>query len=298
MTIQILLVESNPEHRDFVQKILETEENRFSLTQASNLGQALAEIERNPPDVILLDLNLEDSQGLDTFMEIRKATELPVVILPCSKEAPQNTYFFLPHCPQDVAHQCLQHTILFALENHRISKMVERTKKVQQVKKELGTLERLCCECHLGTPLLELSHPGEFQSFVQLYREILEKGVKIFSHKMDSSLEEFFRHSLEELATGLGSLGASAKDILNLHKKALQTKLSHFSKEKQALETSRIVVFELLLYLLEFYRKHYLTQNQHSQRLSLKLQGKRARSRAKRKRSRPRRIADTWKRKA
>ena len=60
---------------------------RFSLEGAESLKAGLLLIERGGYDVILLDLNLPDSRGLDTVAAVcRKAGGTPVVVLTCFED--------------------------------------------------------------------------------------------------------------------------------------------------------------------------------------------------------------------
>jgi len=81
--IKVLLVEDNPGDARLVQEMLkEVQDTVFELEQADCLLLALKRIARKGIDVILLDLSLPDSQGLDTFNSVfAQASEVPIVIL-------------------------------------------------------------------------------------------------------------------------------------------------------------------------------------------------------------------------
>ena len=82
-TIRILIVEDNPVDAIWVKRQL-TRVNTmsFEVTHVETLAEAAERLSREKFDVILLDLLLPDSQGLETFLEIRKyASEIPVVVI-------------------------------------------------------------------------------------------------------------------------------------------------------------------------------------------------------------------------
>lgn len=54
---------------------------RFNLTHASTLAQASADLQDRAWDLVLLDLSLPDSRGLETLSAIRELSTTPVVIL-------------------------------------------------------------------------------------------------------------------------------------------------------------------------------------------------------------------------
>jgi two-component system, NtrC family, response regulator AtoC len=54
----------------------------FTLRTAPTAAEGLAAIDRDPPDVVVLDVHLPDASGLDTFAEIHKRdARLPVVLI-------------------------------------------------------------------------------------------------------------------------------------------------------------------------------------------------------------------------
>ncbi|TVP60258.1 MAG: response regulator [Nodularia sp. (in: Bacteria)] len=81
--IKVLLVEDNPGDVFLLQELLEevTTAN-VELQPAEQLCEAFDCIARNSFDVILLDLSLPDSQGLDTFISMaRHAKATPIIVL-------------------------------------------------------------------------------------------------------------------------------------------------------------------------------------------------------------------------
>src|SRR5919206_2406027 len=81
--IRILLVEDNPGDARLVELLLsEVNTPRFGITSAEDLGAALQWLEEQSFDVILLDLSLPDSSGLETVSRTREAApRTPLVVL-------------------------------------------------------------------------------------------------------------------------------------------------------------------------------------------------------------------------
>ncbi len=81
--IKVLLVEDvQGDIRFICEKLKEAENVEFEITYAQKLSEALKLLETDAFDIILLDLGLPDSQGLDTFKRIQSnAPELPIVII-------------------------------------------------------------------------------------------------------------------------------------------------------------------------------------------------------------------------
>ena len=81
--ICLLLVEDNPgDIRLIMEMLKETKKVEFAITNSARLDESLKLLDEKQFKVILLDLGLPDSQGLDTFKKVRShAPGLPVVIL-------------------------------------------------------------------------------------------------------------------------------------------------------------------------------------------------------------------------
>ena len=81
--VRLLLIEDNPGDADLVREMLDsTSEAKFELSHAARLAEGLALQAGGGYDVVLLDLGLPDSSGLETFYELHAtAPWLPVVVL-------------------------------------------------------------------------------------------------------------------------------------------------------------------------------------------------------------------------
>src|ERR671932_133202 len=81
--IRILLVEDNPGDARLVEILLsEVNAPRFGITHAEHLSEALQRLDEQSFDVILLDLSLPDSSGLETVSTTRRAApRTPLVVL-------------------------------------------------------------------------------------------------------------------------------------------------------------------------------------------------------------------------
>lgn len=81
--MRILVVEDSPSDFRLIRELLQDVSNvRFALTHVVLLSEALVLLNQEKFDVILLDLSLPDSHGLDTFNAMsEKASEIPIVIM-------------------------------------------------------------------------------------------------------------------------------------------------------------------------------------------------------------------------
>ena len=80
---RILLIEDNPSEARLIQEMLnEAGSGQFHLEVAGQLSTGLGYLADQCPDVVLLDLGLPDSQGLNTLARVyASAPEIPIVIL-------------------------------------------------------------------------------------------------------------------------------------------------------------------------------------------------------------------------
>ena len=80
---RILLVEDNPGDARLIRELLQDAGIGTSpLEHVTRLESAIAAMKRTPPDIVLLDLFLPDSHGLDTVVRLQaQAPALPIVVL-------------------------------------------------------------------------------------------------------------------------------------------------------------------------------------------------------------------------
>lgn len=81
--IKILLVEDNPGDARLIREMLdEVETGSFAIEWVPRLSDGLERLSQGEIDLVLLDLGLPDSQGLDTFSQAyARAPEIPFVLL-------------------------------------------------------------------------------------------------------------------------------------------------------------------------------------------------------------------------
>ena len=80
--LQILLVEDNPGDVDLIKERLSGALFRTKIEVVKRLSEALESIASNSIDIVVLDLGLPDSNGLETIRAVRRGTAtLPIVVL-------------------------------------------------------------------------------------------------------------------------------------------------------------------------------------------------------------------------
>jgi PAS domain S-box-containing protein len=80
--LKILLIEDNPGDADLIEEMLSGADVRFELKCVERLSDGIEQIKSDSFDVILLDLGLPDSRGLDTLMRLHESKPAaPVIVL-------------------------------------------------------------------------------------------------------------------------------------------------------------------------------------------------------------------------
>ena len=85
--LEVLLIEDDRIEVLKLKRAISNEYDNYSLSLASNGNEALQLLENNLPDMILLDLNMPDTNGIE-FLSILKNNEdlkhIPVIVLTTS----------------------------------------------------------------------------------------------------------------------------------------------------------------------------------------------------------------------
>ncbi|MEN9539088.1 MAG: hypothetical protein RLZZ126_1323 [Pseudomonadota bacterium] len=79
MSLSVLVVEDDREMRALLQPALGLE--GFTVRTAASLAEARALLAHAPPDIVLLDLGLPDGEGGALVLELRRASQTPVVVI-------------------------------------------------------------------------------------------------------------------------------------------------------------------------------------------------------------------------
>lgn len=79
----LLLIEDNPNDIHFIKSFLEQDTNyQYNITIANRLSESIEVLNIHNIDLILLDLTLPDSQGIQTFIDLyEQFSYIPIIIL-------------------------------------------------------------------------------------------------------------------------------------------------------------------------------------------------------------------------
>ena len=133
----VLLIEDNPGDADLVRLRLVESKSDVYVNCVPRLSDALACLDAETPALVLLDLNLPDSHGVETFRRImQKAPNVPVVILSgqddealATKAVHMGVQDYL--IKGDITSKHLERAIRYAVERQGLLRSLEISRKQQ-----------------------------------------------------------------------------------------------------------------------------------------------------------------------
>jgi DNA-binding NarL/FixJ family response regulator len=80
--VRILVVDDNPAVRHYLRAVLEQQSSWQVCDEARTGREAIQRVEKNPPDMILLDFQMPDLNGLDVAREITRVfPNIPILMV-------------------------------------------------------------------------------------------------------------------------------------------------------------------------------------------------------------------------
>ena len=136
-TTRVLLIEDNPGDADLVRLRLVEGKSPVKVDCANRLSDGLALLSKETPSVVLLDLNLPDSRGAETFRRVlQHSPNVPVVVLSgqddealAIKAVHQGVQDYL--IKGNISSGHLERAIRYAVERQALLRSLEITRKQQ-----------------------------------------------------------------------------------------------------------------------------------------------------------------------
>jgi PAS domain S-box-containing protein len=134
--LNILLVEDNIKEAELLQEFLsETRNTRFELTHVQRLDETLELLQKKSFDIILLDLVLPDSQGLETLATVRRTSTLTPIVVLTSLDDENLAVQSIRSGAQDylikgqVDSRLLSHALRYAIERSQMSQKLRESEE-------------------------------------------------------------------------------------------------------------------------------------------------------------------------
>ena len=137
MPIRVLHIEDNSGDALPLREMLRTaDETGFDLTHASQLSAGLAKLAEGSFDVVMLDMSLPGSSGIDTFKKVRETSpHIPVIVLSGldgEAAAMQTVHAGAQDylCKDELNERMLARAIRYAIQRHRADQALEEERSL------------------------------------------------------------------------------------------------------------------------------------------------------------------------
>jgi DNA-binding response OmpR family regulator len=268
--VDVLLIEDSTSDAILVEQMLEEAMgDRFTLTRLSRLSDGLDRLRSGAFDVVLLDLSLPDSRGLETFVELYdQVSQVPIVVLTGSGDqmlavqaVQEGAQDYL--IKGEVNSALLARSLRYAIERKRSAEALRR-ERVARLRREIRALAEIVAlpdttvaARSFGAMPLKDSVPDLFDQLVEDYGRLLDVALERRVYKVEPDVAEDARALAEEL----GALRAGPRDVVDVHITALRERSGRSNGPKAAVytEEGRLVTLELMGHLVSYYRNRCLS---------------------------------------
>jgi len=177
--VNMLLVEDNQAEARLFQEILKgTAFKRFDLVHVKRLWEAIAQLHKESFDIILLDLTLPDSQGLESLDSlVQQAPSLPIVVLTNTNDE-ELAVQAVRHGAQDylvkrnITQELLVRSLRYAIQRKQAAEALREANEILELRVQERTHE-------LETANKRLKQEIEERQKVQERLELAQKAGKI-----------------------------------------------------------------------------------------------------------------------
>jgi CheY-like chemotaxis protein len=255
----LLLIEDNPGDAELVSEmLLEAGQQQYRIIRATRMSEALVQLDSNKVDVILLDLRLPDSTGLESVKEIKQiAEEIPIVILTgledetlaleCINAGAQDYL-----SKSELRPMSLRRTIGYAITRLREAQIRE-LQSVLDKYKSMSTegSSTSVTSSLLGSASVKERLNQDFEMMVEAYSELVTEYVDLIILKREKP-----RAKMERVVTQLGDVGSGPRDLIDVHLEALDRASRGRSDERSRnlVIEGRLFALEMMGLLVEYYR--------------------------------------------
>ncbi|MDB2685622.1 response regulator [Mariniblastus sp.] len=239
------------------------------------LSEGAERLGKSTFDIILLDLNLPDTQGMEGLLKIRShSPHVPVVVL-TGMDDDKNGYRAVQQGAQDyivkanLKGELLLRSMGYAIERHRLLQELADTRQREKMERELRTLERtgstlgtLATASVLGQLPLHERRQDAFVELIHRYEDLIDLALeqRLFKTERDLTCE------VRALAERLGFLKSTPRDLVKVHSATLTSKTATAPSRKiQAYrEEAQYMLLEIMGHLCSFYRRYSIVPSEGS----------------------------------
>jgi DNA-binding NarL/FixJ family response regulator len=264
--LEIILIEDNPGDARLIREMVaDADPSAFNLVSADTLKAAQDMLSGHDTDVILLDLSLPDSRGLDTFNAVHESfPDIPVVVLTALDDE-DIAIEALHKGAQDylvkgrVDGQLLIRSVRYAIERQRLLIELDLARERAEELREIRSLEKLAAPHAAGTrtgteiPIpLRSAAPIKFAALAKGFETLLDSALEESVHRTERTVP----HDLRLMAEQIGFLEGGPRDVVDVYCDAMKNKTQDADphKAKAYTQEGRLMVLELMGHLVSYYQ--------------------------------------------
>lgn len=261
--INLLLVEDSPSDALILTETLKGGAVPVAVTAVERLSEAIAELKKETHDVVLLDLTLPDSDGIDTFITLREAVPgVPVVVLTglaredvgmMAVRSGAQDYLMKGQIDKEL----LSRAVRYAVERDQLQQALVLARESEQNERELRSVAQLLPVSNpdhtSAVPSLLSSRESVFfKEIVNRYEALLEMALERQVYRVEHDLSGH----LNTMAKDIGKANAGPRDVVEIHTTAFEgvQKEATPQKTRAYIVEGRVMMLELMGYLVSFYQ--------------------------------------------
>ncbi len=269
VSIKILQIEDDDDQLKLMNELLiDSTLIHFEIFSANSITQAKQIIAENELDILLIDLNLSETKGINTFYKTKElAPSTPIIIISAiydeelALEALNNgAQDFLTK--KSLTQKVITRSILFAIERSRFKSNEKTDKKLYDEIDKYPSLTKfsftpdtpIASKLYSEVSLRE-GYPEIFQTLVDKYKNLIKLSLEEQLHNETKEISENLRALSEEI----GFLKAGPKDIVEVHSTAIKELVKNIDSATSSKYTreGEIILLGLMGNLALFYRTYY-----------------------------------------
>jgi len=272
--MRLLLIEDNEGDAMLVtHQLQEAVTDAIEIDHVIRLQDGCSRMQQNTYDIILLDLSLPDSHGLQTLRELRMTEpELPVVVL-TGLDDEQLGVEALRLGAQDylvkgeLEGKMLARTLNYAIERQTLRNQLDQARSVVDHERELHILEQISnrqtapvTAAAFGNQPLRVHSKALFESLINDYGEGLAHAVEQRAYRVEYDMGRL----LQDLVEQMGFVKAGPRDVIEVHTEALRRRVTGLNAQLQKvyIEEGRLLVLQLMGELVAYYRRYFIPRRE------------------------------------
>lgn len=257
---QLLHVEDNPADVRLVAALLEEDcDVSFEIRHSDSLSGAknlLLTAGASQPDVMLLDLGLPDSQGLETLNGILPmATDVPIVVLTGLDDEQLGRNAVARGAEDYLQKQqvsspgLLQRTLDYAISRHH-----------RRMTGSIGSHDPIASDqvdrCWFDDPAGEDETVAFRDRFPDVFEQLIRRYTKLLEAPGQDAVESLLGEHADAILAAMIKENAQPSDLVDLHSTALRLVLDSGNGDAESREQARFVSLTMMARLAGAYRRN------------------------------------------